>query len=118
MTHGTGPASANATAKNARLDCAPLLPCRDASLIDLLARALAVFVAVLASLLAVRAQTTASVEKGGLPNPTIVNLYWDQTWDADNPGMTRDRIDNFTSALVNSSYMSGLAEYGFTSASA
>jgi alpha-tubulin suppressor-like RCC1 family protein len=46
-------------------------------------------------------------------NPVIVNIFWDQNWDQHNPGMTEDQINNFTSALVNSSYFSTLAaEHG------
>jgi hypothetical protein len=52
-----------------------------------------------------------------LSQPTYVNLYWDATWDADNPTMPKDALDGFTSAVVNSSYFQGLAEYGLTSAS-
>ena len=52
-----------------------------------------------------------------LTQPTYVNLYWDATWDADNPTMPKDALDGFTTALVKSSYFGGLAEYGVTSAS-
>jgi hypothetical protein len=52
-----------------------------------------------------------------LSQPTYVNLYWDATWDADNPTMPKDALDTFTTALVNSSYFQGLGEYGLQSAS-
>jgi hypothetical protein len=50
-------------------------------------------------------------------SPVYVNVYWDSAWDSDNPTMSMDAIDNFTSALVNSTYFSGLSEYGVRAAS-
>src|SRR5262249_30933337 len=58
-----------------------------------------------------------AVVLGPISNPLFVNIYWDANWDADNPAMPRTRIDNFTSAVLNSSYFSGLAEYGVGSPS-
>ena len=52
-----------------------------------------------------------------LPSPVYVNLYWDVTWDADNPDMPKDALDDFTVALLNSSYFKGLSEYGVGSPS-
>jgi hypothetical protein len=63
-----------------------------------------------------RAQKTAHVDSP-IASPTFVNLYWDNTWDADNPGMKRGSLDAITQAIVNSSYFKGLGEYGVTSAS-
>jgi hypothetical protein len=60
-----------------------------------------------------RAQIPAVQDAIG--TPTFVNIYWDPDWDAHSPGMTMNQIDNITSALVNSSYFSGLAEYGVSS---
>ena len=52
-----------------------------------------------------------------LSAPVYVNLYWDATWDADNPDMPKDAIDEFMTALLRSSYFGGLAEYGVGSPS-
>jgi IPT/TIG domain/S-layer homology domain len=53
----------------------------------------------------------SAVVASPVPNPVFVNLYWDANWDADNPAFTIHMIDTFTSAIVNSSYFGGLAEY-------
>lgn len=42
----------------------------------------------------------------------FVNLYWDATWDTDNPSMTKQQLDTFTTALLSSSYFGHLSEYG------
>jgi hypothetical protein len=54
-----------------------------------------------------------------IKNPVYVNVYWDTSaaqWDTDvstgGPGMTEERIDAFTTALLHSSYFSQLAQYG------
>ena len=47
-----------------------------------------------------------------IQSPIYVNLYWDNTWDVDNPTMTMAAIDNFTASIINSSYFGGLREYG------
>jgi hypothetical protein len=52
-----------------------------------------------------------------LSSPIFVNLYWDATWDTDNPTMPKDALDNFTAALLNTSYFKGLSEYGVGPAS-
>jgi hypothetical protein len=51
-----------------------------------------------------------------LSSPIYVNLYWDSGWDSDNP-MTKSELDNFTAAIIRSSYFGGLAEYGVGSPS-
>lgn len=65
---------------------------------------------------AARGQTTAHVDQP-MSSATFVNLYWDSTWDADNPGMKTEAVDAVTRAVVNSTYFSGLAEYGVASVS-
>ena len=40
--------------------------------------------------------------------------YWDANWDADNPSMTKQQLDNFVTALLQSSYFGGTAEYRHT----
>jgi hypothetical protein len=52
-----------------------------------------------------------------LSAPIYVNLYWDATWDSDNPDMPKDALDDFTAALLRGSYFNGLAEYGVGSPS-
>jgi hypothetical protein len=47
-----------------------------------------------------------------LSSPVYVNLYWDANWDADNPSVPKDELDEFTATLLNSSYFGGLSEYG------
>ena len=47
-----------------------------------------------------------------LSSPVYVNLYWDAKWDADNPSMPKDELDEFTATLLSSSYFGGLSEYG------
>ena len=55
---------------------------------------------------------TIAIAGQGISSPTYVNIYWDANWDSDSPGMTRATVDNFTNALLNSSYFAGLSEYG------
>lgn len=62
------------------------------------------------------AQKTAHVDSP-IASPTFVNLYWDNTWNTDNPGMKKESLDAITQAVANSSYFKGLSEYGVTSAS-
>jgi len=50
-------------------------------------------------------------------SPLYVNLYWDAAWDADNPTEPKASLDAFTAAILASSFVTGLAEYGVTSAS-
>jgi hypothetical protein len=61
--------------------------------------------------------TITGVVGNTLSSPVFVNLYWDATWDADNPTMTKQELDGFTVALLNSSYFGHLAEYGVGSPS-
>jgi hypothetical protein len=44
--------------------------------------------------------------------PEYYNLYWDATWDADNPVFTREALDSLTMAAAGSTYYAGLLEYG------
>ena len=48
---------------------------------------------------------------------TFVNLYWDTTWDADNPTIKVGMVNAVTQAVVDSTYFSSLSEYGVTSVS-
>lgn len=52
-----------------------------------------------------------------LSSATFVNLYWDASWDADNPTMPKAALDTFTAAMLSSSYFGGMAEYGVGHAS-
>ena len=56
--------------------------------------------------------TTTGVVGNALSAPVFVNLYWDATWDVDNPSMTEQQLDTFTTALLSSSYFGHLSEYG------
>ena len=47
----------------------------------------------------------------------FVNIYWDATWDSDDPSLTVSTMDAVTGAIVRSSYFNGLSEYGVTSVS-
>ncbi|HXL21189.1 MAG TPA: IPT/TIG domain-containing protein [Candidatus Dormibacteraeota bacterium] len=58
-----------------------------------------------------QSQTIATVS-GPFPAPVFVNIYWDAAWDADNPGFSSATMNTLTAAVINSSYMGGLAEYG------
>jgi hypothetical protein len=66
----------------------------------------------------------AQAPAGGTTQATVVqpmskaivfNLYWDSNWDADNPQLTRGEIDAATQAVINSTYIATLSEYGVTS---
>jgi hypothetical protein len=72
-------------------------------------RRLAVLIVLTSLACVVRAQP--AVARNSIANPTIVNLYWDPSWDAHHPLMTMAMIDTFTRALVASTYFAGLAEY-------
>jgi hypothetical protein len=53
-----------------------------------------------------------------LEHPQIVNLYYDQNWDADNPtAPTTAQIDQWTRDLVGSSYFDAAGQYGVGAAS-
>jgi hypothetical protein len=52
-----------------------------------------------------------------ISSPVFVNIYWDSAWDADNPGMKIGAIESITQAVIQSSYFTGLSEYGVKSAS-
>ncbi len=62
------------------------------------------------------ALTTATVDQP-IASPMFVNLYWDTTWDLDNPSLTKETIDQVTQAVIGSSYLNALSEYGVTSIS-
>ena len=51
-----------------------------------------------------------------IANPEYVNIFWDQQWDKDSPGMTMAEINNATEAIINSTYFSTLREYGVMNA--
>jgi hypothetical protein len=53
-----------------------------------------------------------AVVGGAIPSPTYVNLYWDTSWDADNPAAPQAAFDSFVGAVTGSSYFAGLSEYG------
>jgi hypothetical protein len=57
------------------------------------------------------AGTTAHVDQP-MATAMIVNIFWDSNWDADNPNLMQKKIDAVTAAVVQSSYLGGLAEYG------
>lgn len=59
--------------------------------------------------------TITASSHDALDHATIVNIYWDSNWDADNPTMQRSRIDALTAAMINSSYFKNLSEYGVVS---
>ncbi len=53
---------------------------------------------------------------GSVMNPLVIhNLYWDTSWDADNPGVSMANIDDATTAMITNGYFSKLAQYGVTS---
>jgi len=49
--------------------------------------------------------------------PTYVNLFWDTSWDTDNPTLKVATVDTVTRAVVQSSYFMSLSEYGVGSVS-
>ena len=58
-------------------------------------------------------QTFATVSRP-IAAPVFVNIYWDAAWDADNPALSKAATDSLTAAVINSTYMARLAEYGIT----
>jgi hypothetical protein len=53
---------------------------------------------------------------GSVMNPLVIhNLYWDTSWNATNPGMSMQQIDDATTAMIASGYLSKLSQYGITS---
>src|SRR6266851_2869453 len=53
-----------------------------------------------------------------LGNPAIHNLYFDFSWDSNNPAaISRGNIDGFTGSLVSSNYFAKAGQYGVGSAS-
>ena len=62
------------------------------------------------------AQTTADVHQP-MASANFVNIYWDTSWNSDNPGLPTATIDSVTQAFINSSYFNGLSEYGVNSIS-
>ena len=63
-----------------------------------------------------QAQTNPQVDQP-MASATFVNIYWDSSWDADNPSLTKETLDLFTQKMVGSTYFQGLSEYGVTSVS-
>lgn len=60
--------------------------------------------------------TTTATALQTMPTVVVFNIYWDSNWDADNPDLMREKIDTVTADIINSSYMTALSEYGFSSA--
>ncbi|HWE60434.1 MAG TPA: hypothetical protein VHB98_01860 [Chloroflexota bacterium] len=52
-----------------------------------------------------------------IAHPRIVNLLWDDNWNAHHPTMTEHTIDLFTLALASNGYLTRAAQYGVGSAS-
>ena len=50
-----------------------------------------------------------------ISNATVFNLFWDTDWNANNPSHLRESIDAATQAVIDSSYLTPLAEYGVQS---
>jgi hypothetical protein len=61
-------------------------------------------------------QFTATVGNE-IASPIFVNLYWDATWDKDNPSIPKSALDSFMTAILSSSYFHDLSEYGIQSGS-
>jgi hypothetical protein len=47
-----------------------------------------------------------------MASPFYFNVYWDTTWDADNPAVPMEAFDSYVKAATASSYFAGLSEYG------
>jgi hypothetical protein len=62
------------------------------------------------------ARTTARID-GPLKTAVFMNIYWDSSWDANNPSLRRATIDSSLRAVIENGYFSGLSEYGGTSVS-
>ena len=58
--------------------------------------------------------TTAHVDQP-MAVAEFANVYWDSSWDADNPSLTRSIVDTNTKELIWSTYFSPLSEYGVNS---
>jgi hypothetical protein len=56
--------------------------------------------------------SSAGIVDSEIQTPQYVNLYWDSSWDADNPAVPREALDSFMQGVLDSSYFSGLSEYG------
>jgi hypothetical protein len=63
-----------------------------------------------------QAQTNPQVDQP-MASATFINIYWDSSWDADNPLLTKETLDLFTQKMAGSTYFQGLSEYGVTSVS-
>lgn len=61
------------------------------------------------------APTTTATVVQPLTSAVFINIYWDGSWDADNPGLSHGTIDAATKAVIESSYLSALSEYGVKS---
>ena len=58
---------------------------------------------------------TCKVQAGGrvVANPKIVNLFWDDNWDAHNPGsLTKAQTNATVQLLTSSEYLDGANQYG------
>ena len=49
---------------------------------------------------------------GAIGTPRYFTLYWDASWDADNPAFPRAALDSLSQAVSASKYFGGLSEYG------
>lgn len=47
-----------------------------------------------------------------IDNPALHALYWDRSWDADDPGFSEAQITSQLSDLVHSGYLNDAAQYG------
>jgi hypothetical protein len=45
-----------------------------------------------------QAQTNPQVDQP-MASATFVNIYWDSSWDADNPSLTKETLDLFTQKI-------------------
>jgi hypothetical protein len=47
-----------------------------------------------------------------IQQPAVHALFWDRSWDQDDPGFAQSNVMNGLNALINSGYLSDAAEYG------
>jgi len=62
-------------------------------------------------------QTKTALVNQPISSATVVNIYWDSSWDSDDPSLPMVTIDFVTQAIVGSSYVKGLSEYGVNAVS-
>jgi hypothetical protein len=62
-------------------------------------------------------QTKMAVVNQPVSSATFVNIYWDSSWDSDEPELPVAIIDQVTQAVIGSSYLKGLSEYGVSTTS-